>query len=409
MFKLPIMTLTLTLTLLGCEQTTGTNAAAADAADDTTASDVSGNTADSADGAGVDSVATVDATADGAAPNDASGDTAADGAVTDDCAQKAFLLNVASGVGAGAGYAKATLAGSCAETTFTLTSNGMPFYTFVAMTPNALKTVNQSWTVPRHPAIAAKTTEVPLVGVAGFTVSGLPFFGPTEATEPADQIYGDPVYNGLMDGCMGHTSPGEYHNHALLVKCLTAAALKVAEPWTLPDPAATEASPVIGWAMDGFPVYGPYGCVDAACKQVAEMKSGYVKTSDPKTYAWKAYTYTAVPSDPTVLDACNGRIGPDGTYRYHATSGFPYIIGCFKGTPASSTGGNSGGGGGGGPASCTTSTDCTGKCAAGSKGCGCTAVAGGALGCIPTCTSDNDCGSTPDGKKTTCKQSFCKP
>ncbi|GLE05664.1 hypothetical protein PINS_up014704 [Pythium insidiosum] len=36
----------------------------------------------------------------------------------------------------------------------------------------------------------------------------------------------------------------------------------------------------------------------------------------------------------TGLDACNGRIGDDGTYRYHVTlNRAPYIIGCFRGTP----------------------------------------------------------------------------
>ena len=34
----------------------------------------------------------------------------------------------------------------------------------------------------------------------------------------------------------------------------------------------------------------------------------------------------------TTLDACNGRTQPDGTYGYHVTTNFPYIIGCFTGT-----------------------------------------------------------------------------
>ena len=45
---------------------------------------------------------------------------------------------------------------------------------------------------------------------------------------------------------------------------------------------------------------------------------------------------------------------PDGSYGYHATMSFPYIIGCFKGTPTSQTGGAAapmtmGGGTGGQP------------------------------------------------------------
>ena len=348
---------------------------------------------------------------DAAALDGGASDAAAapDGAAA--CPQAELLLDVAHGQGAGGSYAKPTLTGACTDSTFTATSNGMPFYTYVSMTPNALQPVNQSWTIPRNPTVAATTTAVPLLGQVGFTVAGLPFYGPTEATQPANQIYGDPVFNGLMDGCFGHTSPQEYHNHALAVKCLTAAALAVAEPWTLPDPAATEPSPIIGWALDGFAIYGPNACLDAACQQVVTVKSGYVKTGDPTTYAWKAYTYTAAPNDPTVLDACNGRVGPDGTYRYHATSGFPYILGCYKGTPvASGSGSGTGPGnpGTGGPSPCTTAADCTGKCGA-AAGCGCESVAGGSLGCIPTCTTDGDCGATPDGKATTCKQGVCRP
>ena len=370
-----------------------------------------------------DEAATGDAMDADAAIDSGAGDTGLDAAALDAgfsdapaspdvaaaCPQAALLLDVAHGQGAGGSYAKPTLTGACTDTTFTATSNSMPFYTYVAMTPNALQPVSHTWTIPRNPAVAEKTTAVPIAGIAGFSVAGLPFYGPTEGTQPANQIEGDPVFNGLMDGCFGHTSPQEYHNHALAVKCLTAAALAVAEPWTLPDPAATEPSPIIGWALDGFPIYGPNACLDAACQQVVTVKSGYAKTGDPTTYAWKAYTYTAAPNDPTVLDACNGRVGPDGTYRYHATSGFPYILGCYAGTPAASgSGSGTGNPGTGGPTACKTASDCTGKCGA-AIGCGCETLQDGSLGCIPTCTSDGDCGATPDGKATTCKQGVCRP
>jgi hypothetical protein len=61
------------------------------------------------------------------------------------------------------------------------------------------------------------------------------------------------------------------------------------------------------------------------------MKSGYVKTGDPTKNTWDAYTYKAAKAT-TTLDSCNGRTQPDGTYGYHATTDFPYIIGCFTGT-----------------------------------------------------------------------------
>lgn len=368
----------------GCGTTSTPAAAATDGA----------SGADAVNDAAIDTASTVDAAGDAAAAP---------------CPPAAFLLDVAKGKGAGSGYAGATVTGTCTADTFTVKSNGLPFYTYVATTPNALKAVQQSWVISRAPKLADTTTALPLLGVTGFTVAGLPFYGPNEAAQPAEEIYGDPVYNGLMDGCMGHTSPQEYHNHALATKCLTAAALAVAAPWSLPEPAKTLPSPLIGWALDGFPVYGPMGCLDKECKQVEEFKSGYVKTGDPKTYAWKAYTYTAVPNDPTVLDVCNGRTEADGSYAYHATSDFPYILGCFRGTAMAqgTVGGNPGGGEPTGPTACTTNAECT-NCPPGSKGCGCTDTPGGKF-CVPTCSVDADCGTTPNGQKTTCNQGFCKP
>jgi hypothetical protein len=52
---------------------------------------------------------------------------------------------------------------------------------------------------------------------------------------------------------------------------------------------------------------------------------------------WSAYSFKASTSK-TVLDECNGRIQPDGTYGYHATLTFPYIVGCLKGTPKTQSG-----------------------------------------------------------------------
>ena len=389
--------------------TTGTDTTAA-------GSDAGAPGSDAGAGSGSDVASPSDT---GAAGSDAASQADA-GAATTPCPQAKLLLDVGTGKGAGAGYPAAELKGSCSAAGFTVTSNGVPFYSYVAMTPNALKAVSHTWTIPTAPQKADKTTAVPMLGTAGFTVSGLPFYGPTEAAQPSDQAYGDPIYNGLTDGCSGHTSPQEYHNHALQVKCLTAKALTVAEPWTLPAPAADQPSPVIGWALDGFPVYGTYGCMDAACKEVKELKSGYVKTGDPKTNAWQAYTYTAKPDDPTVLDACNGRTEPDGSYGYHATSGFPYIIGCFRGTPVglgqqggggsnNGGGGNPGGGGNnGGPPACASDADCTGKCPPGSVGCACASTPMG-KNCVQTCQKDADCGATPTGQKTTCQQGQCKP
>jgi hypothetical protein len=159
-------------------------------------------------------------------------------------------------------------------------------------------------------------------------------------------------------------------------------------------------SPVVGFALDGFPIYGSHGCLDTACTQIVEFKSSYQNTGYragtvgcgsttdcgnpgggvcdgpmsnrfdpyqctmcaaaniegeittacvPTTDAWDHHSYVETPGD-AWLDECNGRIGPDGSYGYHETATFPYILGCYKGTPTvAGTGGDSRGGGGGPP------------------------------------------------------------
>ena len=97
-----------------------------------------------------DEAATGDAMDADAAIDSGAGDTGLDAAALDAgfsdapaspdvaaaCPQAALLLDVAHGQGAGGSYAKPTLTGACTDTTFTATSNSMPFYTYVAMTPN---------------------------------------------------------------------------------------------------------------------------------------------------------------------------------------------------------------------------------------------------------------------------------
>lgn len=345
---------------------------------------------------------------DSAAASDAAsgGDTAAGkdtasatDAVAASCPQAAALLDMTTAVGAGDTYAKPQLAGKCENGQFVVTSNGMPSYQFVPMTPNALKPQAHAWKITTSPVAAAQTTAIPELGLVGFSVAGLPFYGPNEGGQPTAEAYGDPIYNGITDGCNGHTAQnGDYHNHALQTKCLTQAAVSTKTPWTLAAEDGSKPSPIVGFALDGFAIYGPWGCTDAACAKPVKFHSGYKKTGDPKTYAWKAYTYTANAADATVLDACNGRVGPDGSYRYHATEGFPYILGCYKGSATGAGAGNPVGGGTTGPQSCTADADCIGaKCPQGSKaGCKCAQVPDQTSKvCVPQCKANADCPAPP--------------
>jgi hypothetical protein len=101
------------------------------------------------------------------------------------------------------------------------------------------------------------------MGTLAFTTTGLAIYGPTEAAIPADKPYGDPNYNGLLDTCGGHTGPSaEYHNHVLY----TLAACNL------------NSRAVLGYAIDGFPIYGPTACLNVACTSTGTVRSGTRKS-----------------------------------------------------------------------------------------------------------------------------------
>ncbi len=128
---------------------------------------------------------------------------------------------------------------------------------------------------------------------------------------------------------------------------------------------STDHSPIIGWAYDGNPIYGPYAYSkkQGVGASIVQMKSGYEEDEIPKLnrpstiqfpigFFVEDYTYLDV-SDESVLDEYNGRFCvtpefPNGTYAYFTTinelgtedfSGykspvFPYLIGNkFKSRP----------------------------------------------------------------------------
>ena len=121
---------------------------------------------------------------------------------------------------------------------------------------------------------------------------------------------------------------------------------------------STQHSPIIGWAYDGHPIYGPYGYTTRSGGSVALMETGYVedatKAQRPPLTTWPSgfFIEDFVYKNKTgvgVLDENNGRhcVTPDfpnGTYAYFATIAtneadtqspftgfrrpkFPYLIG----------------------------------------------------------------------------------
>ncbi len=238
--------------------------------------------------------------------------------------------DLSKSVGGGASYAKPSIAVSCTATELVVKSNGMISYPYVKKTPNELGSHDYTWKVPLAPKKNAQsTTIINRLGTLGFTVTGIPFYGPTEGAQPAAEAYGDPVANGILDTCGGHAGPNkDYHYHTILY---TEAACNFTT------------SQIVGYAIDGFPVYNAVLCLDAGCSKATLAKSGYTVSGYTKSNIWNYAKFTAGSTAGTstsdTLDACNGRTEPNGTYAYHLTpTQFPYIIGCLAGTATQQTG-----------------------------------------------------------------------
>ncbi len=142
----------------------------------------------------------------------------------------------------------------------------------------------------------------------------------------------DPMHkpNGFeVDTHNAHAQPdGTYHYHG------TPNAFYANQP-------AVQASPVVGFAADGYPIFGPYIEQNNLVKKVNpsfRLKAGSRPTGAGQpggTYDGQFrddYEYVPGLGD---LDECNG-MTYQGVYGYYITDGFPYILNCFKGTVDSS-------------------------------------------------------------------------
>lgn len=168
-------------------------------------------------------------------------------------------------------------------------------------------------------------------GPVGIAVDGAFFFNDLTSTGH------DAVLSESFDSCHGHNDElGRYHYHQIPL-CLLELLGGTTPPkstWSLlssakihangtnlhewvsvwPENSPEGPSPLLGWALDGVPIYGPYD------------ETGSL-------LAWGGDFPNAKYSNITSrLDACNGRIRPsDGRYVYHLTPTPPYTVGCFRG------------------------------------------------------------------------------
>jgi hypothetical protein len=150
------------------------------------------------------------------------------------------------------------------------------------------------------------------MGPIGIALNGVVFFNPFDL--------GNQDATDLMDRCCGHPQQqGVYHYHKYPI-CLNS-------PW---DDQGTGHSALIGFAFDGFPLYGPYESKDVMAKDITGEHA---------------------------LNDFNLHFDPQRGWHYHVTPGkFPYLLGGYWGTEDSRDrqrppmgGMRNGGGNGGGP------------------------------------------------------------
>lgn len=253
------------------------------------------------------------------------------------------------------GYTADVMSVSYTSTLVYVTSNSIPSYTIGPWNanPNTPGPQNSVYAFYRTAAEETTSSKSTSLGVVGLWKDGVYIYNANDATS----------YNSLgvwfqnafafegtsFDSCNGHPDGmSRYHTHV--------------NPVCLYTSSSSSHSPLLGFMLDGYPIYGPYGYSNAnsSTSSIELMVSGYslrnitqrttlangtilssayygpdVSTTYPlgdylDDYSWSASTGS--------LDAHNGRWCvtpeyPSGTYAYFVTidsSGalqYPYTIG----------------------------------------------------------------------------------
>ncbi|MEM9039139.1 MAG: YHYH protein [Actinomycetota bacterium] len=214
----------------------------------------------------------------------------------------------------------------CDGDSIVVTSNGIPDYTYIETSPGSPRAADHVFTIPAEPEMASETTDVPGLGTAAVSLTGIPIYGPTEGTG------GDVLDLDNLSDCGSHNGPTGFHIHLLGTSETTDCLFAPAEVATEPQ--------LVGYAFDGYPIYTGNDQYTSSW----ELTDASLFATD----TWAAHSYVEGSGD---LDECNGRVDGDGNYAYYTTDTFPYVLGCYSGVVDldGAGGGGGGGGGAGGP------------------------------------------------------------
>jgi hypothetical protein len=150
--------------------------------------------------------------------------------------------------------------------------------------------------IPTNPIYSNTPRSISELTFAIAIQTGATFHVNLALTNDSSNPYVDPIAGLPPDQCWGHPVHMQYHYHGYSWKCFPN------------QGTADQHSPLFGFALDGFGVFGPRG------------DGGVLLTNQD-------------------LDECHGHFGNidwDGVltdmYHYHLNNEFPYGPGCFRGT-----------------------------------------------------------------------------
>jgi len=224
-----------------------------------------------------------------------------------------------------------------------IVANGIPDHTPGSFpnrgNPNAIREQAYRWRVPVEPTMIDGPPRFAGGVPFGVALNGVPFDPGTAElwrNDPAwrYEAITSPLDLGL-DRHHAHVQPsGAYHYHGLPTGFIEARG-------------GIEQLLLIGYAADGFPIYGPYAYKDAhdATSELIKLRPSWrVKEGRrPSGGPGGAYDGSFVADWEYVeglgdLDQCNGRFGvtpeyPGGTYYYVLTETYPFVPRYFRGEP----------------------------------------------------------------------------
>jgi hypothetical protein len=186
--------------------------------------------------------------------------------------------------------------------------------------PNYIQEQDATWRIALEPRenprrVAMKNDSnldhaLPM-GPIGLAVNGVVFFNPFDHLLNEDAVW-------RLDRCCGHPSPSatyHYHKYPVCVK----------SPWS---DDGSEHSPLIGFAFDGYPVYGPY----EAAGQLAKLSRSHpLNEFNVHQDEFRGWHYHVTPGEfPHILGGYWGQVdesllrrGPPGGMRGRPPGGGP--------------------------------------------------------------------------------------